>query len=95
MEVKKVKKLIEETQFFLLDDVDKLIESILLSDDLNCNYGDSVDVTESMALGVKVYEAMIKGIGEKEAYALLEEYEEAQDKVRMMEKEYAGNGGRS
>lgn len=88
MQIDKVKKLIAESQEFLQKDVDKMIESILLSDDLNCNYGDQKIVIESLVLGVKVYEAMCKGIGEKEAFSLLEQYDEAQNKVRMMEKEY-------
>lgn len=88
MQIEKVKNLIEESQEYLQNDIDNMIESMLLSEDLNRNYGDNVDMTNSMSLGIKVYEAMVKGIGEKEAFTLLEEYEEAQDKVRMMEKEY-------
>ena len=70
-----------------------MIESILLSDGLNCNYEDREIVIESLALGVRVYVAMCKGIGEKEVFTLLEQYDEAQDKVRMMGKEYRVKAG--
>lgn len=88
MEIHKIEQMLVEAQSTGQKDVKKLIEEILLCEDLNMNYADKEIVRQSMAIGVKVYEAMVKGIGEKNAFELLEEYEEVCDKVRMMEKEH-------
>ena len=88
MEFHKIEQMLVEAQSTGQKDVKKLIEDILLCEELNMNYADKEIVRQSMAIGVKVYEAMTKGIGEKDAFELLEDYEETCDKVRMMEKEH-------
>ena len=88
MEIHKIEQILVESHATVQEDIKKMIEEILLCEDLNMNYADKEEVIQSMALGVKVYEAMTKGIGEKNAFELLEEYEEVCNKVRMMEKEH-------
>ena len=62
MEIHKIEQMLVEAQSTGQKDVKKLIEDILLCEELNMNYADKEIVRQSMAIGVKVYEAMAKGI---------------------------------
>lgn len=88
MEIEKVKRVLSESKLDVQADVEKMIESIIYSDELNMNYNQWPETTESLALGVKVYEAMINGVGEEQAFSLLEAYDEARERVRDIEKKY-------